>query len=209
MDVDHVPFGKGDGGYALFLGRMCADKGPDRAIRVARAAGVPLVLAAKIWEPGEQRFFHETVEPMLGDDAVYIGETGGRQKFELLGGAVALLNPIRWPEPFGLVMIEALATGTPVLSFADGSAPEIVEHGVTGLLCDDEDDMIDALRHARDFDRAACRLSAVGRFCAERMVADHRRLYRAMADGRRTAEVIDLNAVSGARAAATASAERR
>ena len=201
MDVENVPFGRGDGGYAVFLGRMSADKGAHRAVRVARAAGVPLVLAAKMSEPEEHRYFHEKVEPLLGDDAVYIGEVGGRAKQELLGNAVALLNPIRWPEPFGLVMIEALASGTPVLAFRQGSAPEIIDHGVTGFLCNDEAEMARALSRVGDLRRPDCRSAAALRFSTERMVADHRRLYRALASGRLQANVIDLAVPRGRRAA--------
>lgn len=178
IDVEAFPLGEGDGGYVLFLGRMSPDKGPHRAIEIARAAGKRIVLAAKMWEPDEHRYFAERVEPLLGTDAVYVGEVGGRHKLDLLAGAEALLNPIRWPEPFGLVMIEALACGTPVLSFAEGAAPEIVEHGRTGFLCRDEDDMAAMIAAVTDLDRAACRASVQARFSATRMVADHLALYR-------------------------------
>jgi glycosyltransferase involved in cell wall biosynthesis len=192
MEVGEVPLGQGNGGYALFLGRMSADKGADRAIRVARAAGVPLVLAAKMREPEEQRYFSEVVEPLLGEDAVYIGEVGGVAKQQLLGNAVALINPIRWPEPFGLVMIEALATGTPVIAFPEGAAPEIVDHGTTGFLCTDEADMARALSEVGEIRRSACRAAAALRFSADRMVADHRALYLSIVSDQRPAQVIDL-----------------
>jgi glycosyltransferase involved in cell wall biosynthesis len=192
MEVDAVPFGQGDGGYAVFLGRMSADKGADRAIRVARAAGVPLLLAAKMREPEEQRYFHDVVEPLLSEDAVYIGEVGGVAKQQLLGNAVALINPIRWPEPFGLVMIEALATGTPVIAFPEGAAPEIVDHGVTGFLCTDEDDMACSLSRVSEIRRPTCRSAAALRFSADRMVADHRALYRSLVSDQQPAQVIDL-----------------
>lgn len=162
----------------LFLGRMSPIKGAHRSIRVARAAGRPILLAAKMWEPAERHYFEAMVEPLLGADATYLGEVNGAEKVDLLGGAEALLNPIRWPEPFGLVMIEALACGTPVLSFAEGAAPEIVEHGRTGFLCLDEDDMAARLRRIDELDRAACRASAEARFTTERMVAEHVDLYR-------------------------------
>lgn len=193
MDVGRVPFGRGEGGYAVFLGRMSPDKGADRAIRVARAAGVPLVLAAKMWEPEEHSYFVEQVEPLLSGDAVYIGEIDETTKFKLLGDAVALLNPIRWPEPFGLVMIEALAAGTPVLAFREGAAPEIVEHGVTGFLCDDEHEMATALASARDLRRDACRASAALRFSTERMVDDYLRLYKSLIEERPPARTIELD----------------
>jgi methylenetetrahydrofolate reductase (NADPH) len=135
-----------------------------------------------MWEPVERRYFCDRVEPLLGRDAVYVGEVGGRDKLDLLSGAAALLNPIRWPEPFGLVMIEALACGTPVLAFAEGAAPEIIEHGHTGFLCADEGDMTARIGVAADLDRGACRASVEAKFSTERMVEDHLALYRSLAD---------------------------
>ncbi len=178
IEVDKYPIGNGDGDFVLFLGRMSADKGVHRAIDVARAAGKQIVIAAKMWEPDEHRYFHEVVEPMLGDDAIYVGPVGGQRKADLLAGAEALINPIMWPEPFGLVMIEALAAGTPVLAFPQGAAPEIVDHGVTGYLSEDEGGMIEHLTHIGDLDRAACRRAAENRFSVGRMVDDHLDLYR-------------------------------
>ncbi len=170
--------GPGDGGYVLFLGRMSPDKGVHRSIGIARAAGRPLVIAAKMWEPAEHAYYHEIVEPLLGSDATYIGEVTGARKQELLAHAEAIVNPIRWPEPFGLVMIEALAAGTPVLAFPEGSAPEIVRHGQTGYLADDEASLAGFLRQVDRIDRGACYADAVARFSATRMVADHVALYR-------------------------------
>ncbi|MGD9701974.1 MAG: glycosyltransferase family 4 protein [Acidimicrobiia bacterium] len=198
IDTATFPVGLGTGGYVAFLGRMSPTKGVHRAIAVARAAGVPIVLAAKMWEPDEHRYFAEVVEPMLGPDAVFIGEIGGRRKLELLGGAMALLNPIRWPEPFGLVMIEALACGTPVLSFAEGAAPEIVEHGRTGFLCADEDEMAAAIRLVPDLDRAECRARVEARFSTERMVEDHLQLYRRLLDDDREPPRATATAGAGA-----------
>jgi glycosyltransferase involved in cell wall biosynthesis len=178
IDVERFPVGAGDGGYVLFLGRMSPDKGAHRAVAIARAAGKRLVLAAKMWEPAERRYYAEQVEPLLGDDAVYVGEVGGQRKLDLLARAEALVNPIRWPEPFGLVMVEALAAGTPVLSFPEGAAPEIIDHGRTGFLCTDEADMANALERVGRLDRDACRRAAEDRFSTRRMVDDHLRLYR-------------------------------
>ena len=118
LDIDRYPAGLGDGGYFLFLGRMAPEKGVHRAARVAREAGVRLLIAAKMSEPAEHRYFQEEVEPFLDQNVEYVGEVGKREKLALLAGARALVNPIRWAEPFGLVMIEALACGTPVLAFA-------------------------------------------------------------------------------------------
>ena len=131
-----------------------------------------------MWEPEEHRYYHEVVEPLLGDDAIYLGTIGGIRKLDLLAEAEALINPILWPEPFGLVMIEALATGTPVLAFPEGAAPEIVDHGVTGFLCDDEVDMIEHLAEISSLDRRACRRAVEQRFTIDRMVDDHVDLYR-------------------------------
>ena len=120
IDVDAFPLGDGGGGYALFLGRMHPDKGVHTAARIARAAGVPLKIACKLQEPDEHRYFEQAVMPLLGDGVEFVGEVDGRDKLDLLGGAMCLLNPIAWPEPFGMVMIEALASGTPVLTTKRG-----------------------------------------------------------------------------------------
>jgi glycosyltransferase involved in cell wall biosynthesis len=186
IDPAGFPLGTGEGGYVLFLGRMHPDKGAHVAIAVARAAGRRILLAAKMWEPVERRYFAECVEPLLGPDAAYVGEVGGQCKLDLLAGAEALVNPIRWPEPFGLVMIEALACGTPVLSFPEGAAPEIIEHGRTGFLSTDEDDMAARVLLVRDLDRGACRASVEARFSTERMVEDHLVLYRRLLERRLT-----------------------
>jgi glycosyltransferase involved in cell wall biosynthesis len=178
IDVDDVPLGRGDGGYVAFLGRMSPDKGVHRAVLAARAAGKRLLIAAKMWEPDECRYFHDVVEPLLGVDVEYVGQVAGREKLDLLSGAEALVNPIGWPEPFGLVMIEALAVGTPVVTFAEGSAPEIVDDGVTGFLCADDHELARRLADAGTLDRAACRRAVEARFSARRMVDDHVALYR-------------------------------
>jgi glycosyltransferase involved in cell wall biosynthesis len=184
IDVDAMPLGSGEGGYVVFLGRMHPDKGVHRAIDIARAAGRRILIAAKMWEPAEHRYFAEVVEPMLGPDAVSLGQVGGHEKWQLLAGADALINPIRWPEPFGLVMIESLAVGTPVLTFPEGAAPEIVDHGTTGFLCDDDADMVERLSEVATLDRRACRRAVEARFSTRRMVDDHLALYRQLLDER-------------------------
>jgi glycosyltransferase involved in cell wall biosynthesis len=183
VDVDAFPLGDGDRGYLLFLGRMSADKGVDLAVDIARSAGVPLRIAAKMREPAEIAFFETSIAPLLGDTVEYVGEVGGRDKLDLLAGARALLNPIRWPEPFGMVMIEALACGTPVLATAKGSAPEIVEHGVTGFV-GTPPQLTAAVARLAEIDRRECRKSAAERFSTHRMVTDHVRLYERMAASR-------------------------
>ncbi|HZU71776.1 MAG TPA: glycosyltransferase family 4 protein [Acidimicrobiales bacterium] len=181
VDLDRFAVGAGRGGYALFLGRMSPDKGVHVAARAARAAGVPLRIAAKMSEAAELDYFRRRVEPLLGGDVEFIGEVGYDEKIRLLGEAQCLLNPIAWPEPFGMVMIEALATGTPVVATPSGAAPEIVTDGVTGYLAADEAGLVTALRRTAELDRSACRASVVERFSAERMVQAHLRVYEQVA----------------------------
>lgn len=180
IDVDELPFGAGDGGYLLFLGRMAPDKGARRAARIAQQAGMPLCIAAKMREPLEHEYFEAQVRPLLGGDIEYIGEVGGSDKYELLAGAAGLLNPIRWPEPFGLVMIEALACGTPVLTFPEGAAPEIVDDGVTGFMCDNRREMVEAVGRLDQIDRRKCRAAVEERFSTSRMVAEHLELFESL-----------------------------
>lgn len=180
VEPEEFPVGSGGGGYFLFLGRMAPDKGARRAALVARQAGVPLVIAAKMREPLEFEYYEEQVKPLLGGDVEYVGEVGGPDKLKLLGDARGLLNPIRWAEPFGLVMIEALACGTPVLTFPHGAAPEIVDHGITGFLCEDRDDMAQAVHRVDELDREACRLTVEQRFSNDRMVEEHLELFQAL-----------------------------
>ena len=178
LDLEDYPAGPGDGGYLAFLGRMTPDKGVAEAAALARAAGVPLRIAAKMREPSEEAYFDEHVAPLLDDDVEYLGELDGAATRHLLGAAAALLNPIQWPEPFGLVMIESLACGTPVIARPVGAAPEIVEPGRTGFLCVDDDDFVRAIRRVGELDRSECRRSVEERFSTARMVADHLALYR-------------------------------
>jgi glycosyltransferase involved in cell wall biosynthesis len=176
--------GRGDGDFLLFLGRFSPDKGARAAALIAHLAGVPLLMAAKMREPAEVEYFHEHVEPLLDSDVRYIGEIGMEEKQELLGSARALLNPIAWPEPFGLVMIEAFACGTPVLTLRSGAAPEIVEHGVTGFVHERVEELAASLDHVDELDRGACRRAVEGHFSADRMVRDHLDLYeRLLAEG--------------------------
>jgi glycosyltransferase involved in cell wall biosynthesis len=180
LDIADVPVGEGQGGYACALGRMTPEKGIREAILVAREAGVPLRIAAKMCEPRERRYFRDHIRPLLGGDIEYVGELNAEEKYQLLGGSIALLNPIQWPEPFGLVMIEALATGTPVVSTPRGSAPEIVTDGETGFLRTEIPELAEALNRVTELDRDRCRKEAVTYFTTDRMTADHVRLYSEM-----------------------------
>jgi glycosyltransferase involved in cell wall biosynthesis len=177
IDASRWPMGDGSGGYALYLGRFTPEKGAAAAIRIARRAGVRLALAAKMRSPAERAYFETQIEPALGPDVRYVGEVDRRHRERLLCGAVALLNPISWPEPFGMVMIQALACGTPVVAFANGAAPEIVVEGVTGFLPRTEPEAVDGLLAAARLDRADCRAAVEGYFSARRMVADYAALY--------------------------------
>ncbi|MEE2570800.1 glycosyltransferase family 4 protein [Pseudarthrobacter sp. J64] len=182
MDVESVPVGSGQGGYVCFVGRMCPDKGVLEAIQVARQAGIPLRIAAKMRDRTEMTYFQDVIEPLLGSNEEFLGEVDDAAKQHLMGEAMALLNPIQWHEPFGLVMIEALAAGTPVVGTPIGSAGEIVDHGRTGFLAP-TDRLADLLPRAAGLDRALCRSQALQFFSTGRMVRDHLELYRAILDG--------------------------
>jgi glycosyltransferase involved in cell wall biosynthesis len=184
VDPRRFPVGRGAGGYAAFLGRMNPAKGVDTAIRVARRAGMPLKIAAKMRERAEREYFQEEVEPLLGEGVDYVGEVGGDEKLALLADATCLLNPIVWPEPFGMVMIEALACGTPVVATPAGAAPEIVDDGVTGLLRRDEESLAKAVNEAPSLDRAACRGAVEARFSAQVMADRHIAVYQRLASRR-------------------------
>jgi glycosyltransferase involved in cell wall biosynthesis len=177
VDVTQFPVGDGGGGYAAVLSRMTPDKGIHRAIAIAKAANMPLRIAAKMREPREHEYFEQFVEPELTAEIQYLGELDHVAKLALLGDAVALLNPIMWPEPFGMAMVEAMACGTPVVGSPQGAAPEIVENEVTGYLSDDDAALADALQKVSRLDRAACRQRVVEFFSAERMVEGHVRVY--------------------------------
>jgi glycosyltransferase involved in cell wall biosynthesis len=167
-------------GYVAFLGRISPEKRPDRAIRIARALGIPLKIAAKV-DRADEAYFREQIEPMLQAPGVeFIGEINEREKAKFLGEARALLFPVDWPEPFGIVMIEAMACGTPVLAFRCGSVPEIVENGVTGQIVNTEEEAIRQLPRVLALDRRAVRRRFEQRFSATRMAKDYLQVYRTL-----------------------------
>jgi glycosyltransferase involved in cell wall biosynthesis len=182
MDLASVPVGSGSGGYLCFVGRASRDKGLLEAVRIAREAGMPLRIAVKMREEDEIRYFRDVIEPILGPNEDFVGEVDDAAKYRLMGEALAFLNPIQWPEPFGLVMIEALATGTPVIGTAVGSAAEIIDHGRTGYL-GTTGQLAAFVQSAAGLDRNACRKAVEERFSEERMVNDHLRLFTELIEG--------------------------
>jgi glycosyltransferase involved in cell wall biosynthesis len=178
VDVESFPFGSGDGGYLLFIGRFHPDKGAHLAIDAARQAGRRLLLAGKLNEPAEREYFATFVAPRLGSNIEYIGEADAATKRELYAGASALLFPVQWEEPFGMVMVEAMACGTPVIALRRGSVPEVVVHGETGIIVEDPTDLVPAIARAEQIDRRRCRIHAATRFDVSRMVVEYERVYQ-------------------------------
>jgi glycosyltransferase involved in cell wall biosynthesis len=172
------------GGYLAFLGRVSPEKGLDRAIEIAGRAGYRLLVAAKIDRHDRDYFQHCLVPLMRQSHVEYLGEIGERDKQELLGGALALVFPIDWPEPFGMVMAEALACGTPVIAYRSGSVPEVVDDGVTGFVCDDIAQAVAAIGRVHELSRATCRRVFEQRFTSERMMRDYVAIYRRILDQR-------------------------
>jgi glycosyltransferase involved in cell wall biosynthesis len=179
IETRAFPFGEHGGDYLLFLGRLIEDKGPAQAIAIAKAVGMPIVIAG----PAEEEF-RPQLEPLLQADHVsYVGRVGPQERDRLLAGAAALLYPLRYPEPFGLVPVEAMACGTPVLAVGIGAVPELVEPGLTGYLANSWDGLIELLPAALELDRSAIRSRATERFDYTRMVDKHEQLYLRLAAG--------------------------
>ncbi len=165
-------------GYLAFLGRISPEKRPDLAIEIAKRTGRRLKIAAKV-DRVDRDYFNDQIKPLLNDPAIeFVGEVNEAEKDEFLGGATALLFPIDWPEPFGLVMIEAMACGTPVVAFRRGSVPEVIDPGVTGLIVDDVPGAVQAINLIENLDRRAVRRTFEERFSVERMAADYLAIYR-------------------------------
>jgi len=180
LPVGDYPMGAGRGDYVLFLGRVSPEKRPHAAIDIARRAGVRLVIAAKV-DAVDRAYYEAEVAPRLAGPGVdFVGETDLPTTLALLADARALLFPIDWPEPFGLVMIESMACGTPVVTRRCGSTSEVIAHGRTGFVCDDDEAVAAALRHIDRLDRAACRDHVARRFSVERMAADYEAVYHVL-----------------------------
>ena len=167
-------------GYLAVLGRIAPEKGVDRAIKIAIRCGIPLKIAAKI-DRADQDYYDELIKPLMDHPLIeYVGEIGDHEKSEFLSGAIGLLLPIDWPEPFGLVMIEAMACGTPVIAFNRGSVPEIIDEGLTGFIVEDEISAVAAVGRLANIDRAAVRKQFEKRFTARRMALDYLAAYRGL-----------------------------
>jgi glycosyltransferase involved in cell wall biosynthesis len=178
LPIDLLSYRGQHGDYLAFLGRICPEKRPDRAIEIARRAGMKLRIAAKV-DRADVKYFHEEIEPLLkGPGVEFLGEVGGQDRADFLANAYAVLFPVDWPEPFGLVMIEAMACGTPVIAWRCGSVPEVMEDGVTGFVVDTLDEAVEAVGQVAALDRASCRRVFEERFTAERMTQDYLTIYR-------------------------------
>jgi glycosyltransferase involved in cell wall biosynthesis len=183
IEVEKHPFGAEKDDYFLFVGRMTADKGGHTAIEAARRLGVRLIMAGKVNEGPEREYFANEIEPQLSENVHFRGEVANDVKLELYRRARCTLFPIHWPEPFGLVMIESLAAGTPVIAFRRGSVPEVIEHGRTGFIVENVDEMVEAARHLDEIDPAECRRAVEERYGVERFVAAHEEAYRKLLSG--------------------------
>ena len=178
LPLEKFPYTAASGQYLAFLGRISPEKRVDLAIAVAKRAEIPLKIAAKV-DPADRTYFEREIRPLLDDPFVeFIGEIGDEAKPGFLGGALALLFPIDWPEPFGLVMIEALACGTPVIARGCGAVPEVMVPGRTGFVVDTLDELVDSVKRVDIIDRAACRRHVEERFTVQRMADDYEAIYR-------------------------------
>ena len=185
-------------GYLAFLGRISPEKRPDHAIEVAKRTGLPLRIAAKV-DPADLQYFRSEIEPLLDHPLIeFIGEISDAEKNDFVGNALALVCPYDWPEPFGLVLIEALACGTPVLAYRRGSIPEIIEHGTTGFVSENLSEMVAAVERLGEIDRQRCRTSFDQRFTADRMARDYVALYERIIEARAAVTTPKIHAL-GAR----------
>ncbi len=176
LPMTHYPYGRDPSDYLLFVGRISMEKGVHFAIDAAQIVDMPLIIAAKL-DDAERTYFREYVEPRLSERVTWLGEVDEEKRNELMANARALLHPITWREPFGLVLIEAMACGCPVIAFNHGSIPEIIKTGVTGFVVEDLEGMVDAIDALPQIDRAACRTHALTNFSAEKMTDGYLSIY--------------------------------
>ena len=180
LPENSLRFHRGPGTYLAFIGRISPEKRPDRAIAIARAAGMQLRIAAKV-DRSDREYFEKQIQPLFDQPNIeFIGEIGDGQKADFLGNAVACLSPIDWPEPFGLNMIEAMACGTPTIAFRHGSVPEVIDDGVSGIIVESVEEAVQAVGRVKSMSRAACRNAFDRRFTARRMAREYLNLYERM-----------------------------
>ena len=184
LPADLYRFRPEPGNYLAFMGRISPEKRVDRAIEIAKRIQIPLKIAAKV-DPVDKDYFESVIAPLLGDPLVeFVGEIGDAQKNEFLGNAYALLLPIDWPEPFGLVMIEAMACGTPVIAYRGGAVPEIMEEGHTGFIVEELEDAVEAVQRVPELSRKRCREVFEQRFTVTRMARDYLQAYKRLIGGK-------------------------
>lgn len=184
LPVDLYRFRPEPGSYLAFVGRISPEKRVDRAIEIAKRVQIPLKIAAKV-DPVDRHYFKSTIKPLLCEPLVeFIGEIGEGEKDEFLGNAYALLLPIDWPEPFGLVMVEAIACGTPVIAYRDGAVPEVIEEGHTGFIVEELEDAVEAVRRIPELSRKRCREAFEERFTATRMAHDYVKVFERLIGGK-------------------------
>lgn len=193
LPEDLLPPGSGTGRYLAFLGRISPEKRVDRAIEIARRAGMPLKIAAKV-DAADRLYYEHEIKPLLNSPGIeFVGEINERQKADFLGNALAYLFPIDWPEPFGLTMIESMACGTPTIAFRRGSVPELIADKVTGFIVGTVDEAVHAVEQAATIDRARCRAAFEKRFGATRMSRDYVKLYESIVTGKPVAPESEID----------------
>lgn len=184
LPADLYRFRPEPGSYLAFVGRISPEKRVDRAIEIAKRVRIPLKIAAKV-DPVDRHYFKSTIKPLLCEPLVeFIGEIGEDEKDKFLGNAYALLLPIDWPEPFGLVMVEAIACGTPVIAYRDGAVPEVIEEGHTGFIVEELEDAVEAVRRIPELSRKRCREIFEERFTATRMARDYVKVFERLIGGK-------------------------
>jgi glycosyltransferase involved in cell wall biosynthesis len=198
LPLDLYQFNRKGGNYLVFVGRVSPEKRVDRAIEIAKDAGIQIRIAAKV-DKADKDYFESKISPMLDHPLVdFIGEVGEKEKEELLGNALGLVYPIDWPEPFGLAMIEAMACGTPVIAYNSGSVPEIIDEGITGFIVNSHEEAVEAVKKLAGIDRKRCRLLFEKKFSVERMADDYLLIYESMINdfGRKNSKSAKINRLS-------------
>lgn len=203
IDLRRSSFYEKPGSYLVFVGRITPEKGPDRAIRIAKKAGIPLKIAAKV-DPVDRKYHEEVIKPMLDDPLIeFLGPVNEKRKCDLMGNALALLLPINWPEPFGMVFIESLACGTPVLTCNHGSVPELLEDGVTGYIRDTEDELAEVVGQVARISREGCREYIRRKFDIREMALEYVHAYSMVQQQRRGLFAVPADALKESHADST------